>query len=90
MSVQEWEDKMLADPIAGKVSGEHDEHVPGDDEYNPITDDITGATRCRCKRCIIIRIKRRRAFSFTRFKCKQCGELYVGIYTMCAKCRGVE
>lgn len=78
---KEWEDELLATPLAGRVSGEHDEHQDGDLDFQP-----NGMGKCRCKRCLIIRIKKRRAFKFPRRKCPNCGVLYFGILTVCASC----
>lgn len=86
MTMKEWEDSLLSKPIASRISGEHDEHKPGDKEFvERIRPD--GIVNCGCQRCIIIRIKRRRAFKFPRRKCDKCGELYFGIFTICSNCQ---
>jgi len=82
-NVEEWEDHMLALPIAGKISGEHDEHQPGDPEFIEHTI-LLG--KCKCDRCRIIRIKRRRAFRFPRRKCPECGNLFVSLFEVCDDC----
>ncbi len=87
MSVKEWEDKWLADPMAAKVSGEHGEHVESDPEFTPLIRPDGGRTLCKCKRCTIIRIKKRRASRFPMTKCPGCGELFFSIYKICQECR---
>ncbi len=82
-NIEEWEDDMLSRPTAGKVSGEHDEHQQQDAEF--VGGSITG--KCWCERCIIIRIKKRRAFRFPMKKCPICGELFFSIYDRCDACR---
>ncbi len=91
-----WEAKMLALPIASKVSGEHDEHTPQDPEFVEMVipettvhgihfpEEHTG--KCRCDRCMIIRIKRRRTRLWAQSKCPGCGELFSSIFTHCKKC----
>lgn len=86
-TIREWEDEMLALPLAGRVSGEHEEHGPESPEFNALHRP-DGGMMCRCDRCRIIRIKRRRAFRFPMTKCPGCGELFFSIYTRCEKCRG--
>lgn len=81
-SLSEWEESMLASPLANKVSGEDTEHVESDPEYLP-----NRRGKCRCQRCIIIRIKKRRAFRFPMTKCPGCGKLFFSIFTLCEQCR---
>ena len=83
--ITEWEDKMLATPLAGKVSSEHDEHKAGDAEFVPPGDNYRND--CMCKRCVIIRIKKRRAFRFPMTKCCVCGKLIFSLYKACEECR---
>ncbi len=92
MTVKEWEDKMLALPLAGKVSGEDEEHSATDPEYRTSSNPVLAAEhqRCLCDRCKIVRIKKRRTSSFPRSKCPACGELHVSIFETCNKCRKEE
>lgn len=93
MTVEEWENGMLSLPIAGQVSGEHEEHQRSDVgfvPYPPPTFELTG--KCRCDRCKIIRIKRRRAIRFPRTKCSNCGNLFVALFVdefnpLCKECQ---
>lgn len=79
-TVTEWEDEMLALPVASSISGEHEEHLTPDQEGG----------RCLCTRCLIIRIKRRRAFRFPMTKCPSCGELFTSLlHQTCERCRPV-
>ena len=83
MTPKEWEERMLSLPIAGKVSSEHDVHTKEDPEFQPLA---SNPHICRCDRCKIIRIKKRRAFRFPRTKCKNCGELFTSLFNVCDKC----
>ncbi len=38
-NAEDWEDSILALPLAGKVSGEDDEHQPGSDDFVPYVGD---------------------------------------------------
>lgn len=93
MTVPEWEEKMLALPIARSVSGEHEEHRPGDDGFImfPAMPTPATPTRCRCDRCKIIRIKKRRAFRFPRLRCPRCRKLFTSLFVgpdgLCRDCR---
>lgn len=82
---EEYKKRLLALPIAGKVSGEDVEHARGDVgfvEMDPL------APYCGCDRCRIIRIKKRHAFRFSRSKCVGCGALFTSLlYTTCEECR---
>lgn len=87
-NVEEWENKMLALPLARQVSGEHDQHKHGDPDYLPWFDEFGAETgRCKCDRCNIIRIKQRRAFKFPRVKCAKCGALFFALFSdVCEEC----
>lgn len=84
--VKEWEDWMLSKPIASSVSGEHDQHTSEDKEYDRKIRP-NGQVYCGCERCVIIRIKRRRAFRLPRVKCEKCGQLHTSIFRLCKECR---
>lgn len=86
MNMKEWEDKILSSPLAGKVSGEHDEHIEKDEGYQENVRP-NGTKYCKCERCVIIRIKRRRALRFPKHKCTVCGELHFSLFGVCEKCR---
>jgi hypothetical protein len=77
MRVSEWEEKMLALPVAASVTEESREHSESDMDFVPRERDIEleslhkkyggggdywlHLARCACERCVIIRIKKRRA-----------------------------
>ena len=80
-----WEDSLLALPLAGKVSGEHEEHSCDDAEFvrSPTTWQVSLSAIVS-----IIRIKRRRAFRFPATNCPECGELFISAFwDKCEKCR---
>lgn len=86
-TVEEWEDELLSLPLANSVSGEHEVHTPDQMGYVAPTDSWLAAKGyCACKRCWVIRIKRRRAFRFSRSKCPGCGTLFTSLFTHCGKC----
>lgn len=81
MSVEDYDKRMLALPIARKVSGEDEEHTPNDPDYSPIPNSATvrGHDACGCDRCRVIRIKQRKASLFPQTKCVNCGDLFVAL-----------
>ncbi len=84
MTNKEYEEKLLALPIANQISGEHEEHTSNDPEFAP-----NEINRCKCDRCKIIRLKRMKALRFPRTKCK-CGNLFTSIFSVCNECRNKE
>lgn len=86
MTMKEYEDRMLSLPEARSISGEHDEHKPGDPDFVWCVE-LDLSRKCMCKRCKIIRIKKRKTRLFPRFKCADCGDLFgPSIYKFCDKC----
>ncbi len=85
-TVTEWENEVLSKPLASKVSGEHDLHTSDNTEYVPRIR-LDRVEYCGCEQCVIIRIKRRRAFRFPMKKCENCGQLCFSLFTICKECR---
>ena len=84
--VEEYERRMLSLPLASLVSSEHDEHRPGEADFQPM---MLSPSVCGCNSCRIIRIKKLRAFRIPRTKCPSCGKLFVSLlYPVCEDCRG--